>query len=131
MSIRDHEVDAAFLQQSEAVIFGSPVYCAGMSWELKQWFDSNVRLDLSGKIGAAFVTAQSLAGGVDTAIMDIVRNMLLKKMLVFSGAGEKTENRFQIGAVGLAKTLDEDAAQLEIFGENVAQMGVRRAAVSK
>ena len=131
MSVRDNEVDAAFLQQSDAVIFGAPVYCAGMSWELKQWFDSNVRLDLSGKICAAFVTAQSLAGGVDTAIMDIVRNMLLKKMLVFSGAGARTENRFQIGAIGIAKTLDDDAAQFEIFGENVAQMAVRRVAVSK
>lgn len=125
MSIRDNEVDLAFLQQSDAVIIGTPVYCAGMSWELKKWFDSNVRLDLSGKIGAAFVTAQSLAGGVDTAIMDIVKNMLLKKMLVFSGAGEKTENSFQIGAIGIAKTLDHDAAQLEIFGENIAQMAVK------
>ena len=111
MSIRDQEVDLDFLQQSEAVIFGAPVYCAGVSWELKQWFDSHVRLDLSGKIGAAFVTAQSPVGGVDTAIMDIVRNMLLKKMLVFSGAGEKTENRFQLGAIGIAKTLEQDASQ--------------------
>lgn len=127
MSIRDNEVDPVFLQQSDAVIFGSPVYCAGMSWELKKWFDSNVRLDLNGKVGAAFVTAQSPVGGVDTAIMDIVRQMLLKKMLVFSGAGAKTENKFQIGAVGIVQTLDNDAAQFEIFGENVAQMVVKAA----
>ena len=110
------------------MIFGAPVYCAGISWELKQWFDSHVRLDLSGKIGAAFVTAQSPVGGVDTAIMDIVRNMLLKRMLVFSGAGEKTENRFQLGAIGIAKTLEQDASQLELFGEHVAKMAVRMAA---
>ena len=128
MSIRDQEVDLDFLQQSEAVIFGAPVYCAGISWELKQWFDSHVRLDLSGKIGAAFVTAQTPVGGVDTAIMDIVRNMLLKRMLVFSGAGEKTENRFQLGAIGIAKTLEQDASQLELFGEHVAKMAVRMAA---
>lgn len=69
MSIRDDEVDYEFLQQSEAVIFGMPVYCAGMGWELKKWFDFNVKLDLSGKLGAAFVTAQSPIGGVDMAIM--------------------------------------------------------------
>lgn len=51
--------------------------------------------------------------------------MLLKKMLVFSGAGEKTENKFQIGAVGIAETLDRDAKQFEIFGENVAKMTVK------
>lgn len=66
-----------------------------MSWELKKWFDSNVRLDLSGKIGAAFVTAQSLVGGVDTAIMDIIKHMFLKKMLVFSGADEKQRTDFR------------------------------------
>ena len=78
MSIRDDEVDYEFLQQSEAVIFGTPVYCAGMSWELKKWFDSNVRFDLSGKLGAVFVTAQSPIGGVDTAIMDAVSYTHLK-----------------------------------------------------
>lgn len=121
MSIRDDEVDYEFLQKSEAVIFGTPVYCAGMSWELKKWFDSNVRLDLSGKLGAAFVTAQSPIGGVDMAIMDIVRNMMLKKMLVFSGAGKKTTNRFQLGAVGIVETMDKEAEQFQIFGENIVE----------
>lgn len=121
MSIRDDEVDYEFLQQSEAVIFGTPVYCAGMSWELKKWFDSNVRLDLSGKLGAAFVTAQSPIGGVDTAIMDVVRNMMLKRMLVFSGAGKKTTNKFQLGAVGIVETMNKDAEQFQVFGENVAE----------
>ena len=121
MSIRDDEVDYEFLQQSEAVIFGTPVYCAGMSWELKKWFDSNVRLDLSEKLGAAFVTAQSTIGGVDTAIMDVVRNMMLKRMLVFSGAGKKTTNKFQLGAVGIVETMNKDAEQFQVFGENVAE----------
>lgn len=121
MSIRDDEVDYEFLQQSETVIFGTPVYCAGMSWELKKWFDSNVRLDLSEKLGAAFVTAQSPIGGVDTAIMDVVRNMMLKRMLVFSGAGKKTTNKFQLGAVGIVETMNKDAEQFQVFGENVAE----------
>ena len=112
MSIRDDEVDYEFLQQSEAVIFGTPVYCAGMSWELKKWFDSNVRFDLSGKLGAVFVTAQSPIGGVDTAIMDVVRNMMLKRMLVFSGAGKNTTNKFQLGAVGIVETMNKDAEEL-------------------
>lgn len=88
-----------FLQKCDAVIFGAPVYCAGVSWELKKWFDSHVSLDLSGKIGAAFVTAQSPIGGVDTAIMDIVRLMLMKKMLVCSGVG-KTVAEFAVKIAG-------------------------------
>lgn len=121
MSIRDDEVDYEFLQQSEAVIFGTPVYCAGMSWELKKWFDSNIRFDLSGKLGAVFVTAQSPIGGVDTAIMDVVRNMMLKRMLVFSGAGKNTTNKFQLGAVGIVETMNKDAEQFQVFGENIAE----------
>ncbi len=88
---------------------------------MKKWFDSNVKLDLSGKIGAAFVTAQSPIGGADTAIMDIVRNMLLKRMLVFSGVGNKTTNKFQLGAVGISETLDKDAEQFRVFGENIVE----------
>lgn len=35
MDVTDNEVDLNFLEQSEAVIFGSPVYFTGMRWELK------------------------------------------------------------------------------------------------
>lgn len=58
------------------------------------------------------------------AIMDIVRNMMLKKMLVFSGAGKKTTNRFQLGAVGIVETMDKDAEQFRIFGENIIEKAV-------
>lgn len=85
MDIRENEVDAKFLEESEAVIFGSPVYFTSMSWELKKWFDQSFRISLEGKLGAVFVTAQSASGGTDTAIMEILRHMLLKGMLVFSG----------------------------------------------
>lgn len=94
MDIRENEVDMEFLEQSDAVIFGTPVYFTSMSWELKKWFDHSFKVNLSGKLGAAFVTAQSPAGGTDTAIMEILRHMLLKRMLVFSGTGKKTANSF-------------------------------------
>ena len=55
------------------------------------------------------------------AIMDVVRNMMLKKMLVFSGADKRTTNKFQLGAVGIAETMDKVAEQLQIFGENIAE----------
>lgn len=121
MDIREDEVDMEFLEQSDAVIFGTPVYFTSMSWELKKWFDHSFRVKLNGKLGAVFVTAQSPMGGVDTAIMEILRHMLVKGMVVFSGAGDKTANRFQLGAVGLAKDIEASADAFEIFGECVAQ----------
>lgn len=125
MDIRENEVDTEFLKQSDAVIFGSPVYFTSMSWELKKWFDHSVPISLDGKLGAAFVTAQSPAGGTDTAIMEILRHMLLKGMFVFSGTGQKSEYKFQIGAVGIGSNLEQDAGQFEAFGEAVAQAAVK------
>ncbi len=124
MDIRENEMDMEFLEQSNAVIFGAPVYFTSMSWELKKWFDHSFKVNLNGKLGAAFVTAQSPAGGTDTAIMEILRHMLLKGMLVSSGRGKKTANNFQIGAVGLAGNLEQCSEQFEIFGECVAQTAV-------
>ena len=126
MDIRENEVDAKFLEESEAVIFGSPVYFTSMSWELKKWFDQSFRISLEGKLGAVFVTAQSASGGTDTAIMEILRHMLLKGMLVFSGTDPKSEYKFQIGAVSTADNLDKDSRRLEAFGEAVAQTAVRQ-----
>lgn len=125
MDIRENEVDMEFLEQSDAVIFGTPVYFTSMSWELKKWFDQSFKIDLSGKLGAAFVTAQSPTGGTDTAIMEILRHMLLKRMLVFSGSGQKTAHNFQIGAVGMARDLEQCSGQFEAFGECVAQTVVK------
>ena len=121
MDIRENEVDLEFLDQSDVVIFGTPVYFTGMSWELKKWFDHSTRIDLNGKLGAAFVTANSPTGGTDTAIMDVLRHMLVKGMLVFSGAGRG----FQIGAVGLARDMEGSAEQLEAFGANVAETALK------
>lgn len=122
MDIRENTVDALFLAQSDAVIFGSPVYFTSMSWELKKWFDQSFKIDLNGKLGAAFVTAQSLSGGTDTAIMEIVRHMLAKGMLVFSGSGK--ENKFQIGAIGIGRNIEKAEEEFEKFGACVAEKTV-------
>lgn len=121
MDIREDEIDPVFLEQSDAVIFGSPVYFTSMSWELKKWFDHSFKVNLNGKIGAAFVTAQSPTGGTDTAIMEMLRHMLLKGMIVISGTDRKAEHKFQIGAVGIAKEIEQSAGQFEAFGECVAR----------
>ncbi len=118
------EMGLDFLAQSEAVIFGSPVYFTSMSWMLKKWFDQSFKIDLTDKIGAAFVTAQSPTGGADTAIMEIVRHMLAKGMLVCSGAGKG--EAFQIGAVGLASMMNQSESLFNSFGAAVAQKAVER-----
>ena len=117
MDISEDEVDVGLLQNSDAVIFGSPVYFTSMSWELKRWFDNSFRIDLEGRLGAAFVTAQSPAGGTDTALMEMIRHMLAKGMLVSAGKS----GRFQIGAIALAQSIDASQKSLETFGASIAE----------
>ncbi len=125
MNARENELDMEFLAESEAVIFGTPVYFSSMSWELKKWFDHSFRINLDGKLGAVFVTAKSPTGGADTAIMEILRHMLIKGMLVFSGTGQDAAHKFQIGAVGIGKDVEQSSEQFEKFGECIAQTAVR------
>lgn len=121
MDISEDEVDVEFLQTSDAVIFGSPVYFTSMSWELKRWFDNSFRIDLEGRLGAAFVTAQSPAGGTDTALMEMIRHMLAKCMLVSAGKS----GRFQIGAIALAQSIDASQKLLETFGASIAERAIQ------
>ena len=121
MDISEDEVDVEFLQTSDAVIFGSPVYFTSMSWELKRWFDNSFRIDLEGRLGAAFVTAQSPVGGTDTALMEMIRHMLAKGMLVSAGKS----GRFQIGAIALAQSIDASQKLLETFGASIAERAIQ------
>lgn len=125
MNIREQEEDLDFIAGSDAVIFGTPVYFTSLSWELKKWFDSSFKIDLRGKLGAAFVTARSPLGGTDTAIMEIARYMMLKGMLVCSGTGQGSAHNFQIGAVALAGNMEQSAEDFESMGEYIAQTAVK------
>lgn len=112
MDIWENETDLGFLEQSDAVIFGTPVYFTSLSWELKRWFDNSSRISLKGKLGSAFVTAKSPGGGVDTTIMEMARHMLLKGMLVFSGTELQAARQFQISTAGIGNDMEVRACEL-------------------
>ena len=57
MNIANSEnIDDAFINDSKAVIFGTPTYSANMCWQMKQFFDTYRSCKLAGKIGAAIAT---------------------------------------------------------------------------
>ena len=93
---------------------------------MKKGVDNSFRIPLQGKLGAAFVTAQFPAGDTDTAIMEMVRYMLMKGMLVCSGMDSAKGHHFQIGAVDLAKKADTFSEAFEEYGACVAQTVVKR-----
>lgn len=117
-------VDAAFVQESCAVVFGTPTYYANTCWQIKQWFDES-SISLAGKMGAAFATAGFLQGGAGTAINTLNDHLIAKGMLVYTGGCVSGSPMFHLGAIGLADELRDKADDFAAFGARFAQMAVQ------
>ena len=60
-SIKD--VDDAFVNESKGIVIGSPSYCTQMTPDMHAWLlASAAHLELAGKLGGAFATAQYTHG---------------------------------------------------------------------
>ena len=77
------EADPNFLQNSAAVIFGSPTHDGTLSWQLKKFIREVGRETFAGKLGAVFVSQNWPGGGGGSfAEMSIIAVLLFKGMLV-------------------------------------------------
>ncbi|NFG24070.1 flavodoxin family protein [Clostridium botulinum] len=114
-------IDYNFVDESKAVIFGTPTYHANMCWQLKKWFDESSNCNLSGKIGAVFATANYAQGGADTAILTIINHIMVKGMLVYSGGSSLGQPYIHLGAVALKENFEESKNLFEVFGTRIAQ----------
>lgn len=113
--------DEAFLLESKAVVFGTPTYLAGTTWQIKKWFDEGYRFNLSGKLGACFATANYPQGGADTALAMIIQHMLVKGMLVYSSGSGHGKPFIHLGAVALRDRFEESKPLFRIFGKRIAE----------
>lgn len=113
-------IDKDFLEDSKAVIFGTPTYFTSMSWQMKQWFDTT-RYNLSGKLGACFATANFMGGGSEFAEINLITHMLCKGMLVYSAGGSQGQPFTHMGAVAIQSGDDFQKNRAEIFGERIAK----------
>ena len=106
-NIRTDEVDAEYISSASGLIIGTPTYMASSVWQVKKWIEEDSRpLALSGKLGGAFATAHYAQGGQDTAIMDILGQLLVKGMLLYSGGG--------CGAIDREEASNRDQQNIEI-----------------
>ncbi|MBN1053082.1 flavodoxin family protein [Clostridium botulinum] len=110
-----------FLNESKAVIFGTPTYYANTCWQIKKWFDESSNCNLSGKIGAVFATANYAQGGADTAILTIINHLMVKGMLVYSGGSSLGQPYIHLGAVALKENFEKSKDMFKIFGTRIAQ----------
>ncbi|MFA4989746.1 MAG: flavodoxin family protein [Candidatus Omnitrophota bacterium] len=78
------DVGAEDLLKYDGLVIGSPTYYGSMSAEIKKLFDDSVKFHgkLDGKAGAAFSSSRNVAGGNETAILDILHAMLIHGMII-------------------------------------------------
>ena len=123
-NIRTDEVDAEYINSASGLIIGTPTYMASSVWQVKKWIEEDSRpLALSGKLGGAFATAHYAQGGQDTAIMDILGQLLVKGMLVYSGGGSFGLPIIHHGPVALDKEgdhYDESRKMFRVYGRRFA-----------
>lgn len=115
------DVDVDYVNESDAVLFGTPTYYASTCWQLKKWFDESKNFQLAGKLGAVFATANYAQGGADIAVQTILGHMLVKGMLVFSGGSSYGQPYIHLGAVALKENFEASKPMFRVFGTRVAQ----------
>jgi len=72
------------MTEFDAFFVGTPNYFGGMTARLKGFFDESVKYfnKLDGKLGAAFCSTGVIGGGAETAVMAVLRAMLIHGMIV-------------------------------------------------
>ncbi len=118
MNIND--VDEDFINQSKAVIFGTPTYYGTYSWQMKKWLDTS-KIKLADKVGSVFATENFLGGGADTAEMAVIGELLVKGMLIYSAGCAQGQPFTHFGCVNIKDGDEFQRQRAEAFGERVAK----------
>lgn len=114
--------DASFINESSAVIFGTPTYYGNMCWQLKKWFDTDRSVKLGGKLGGVFATENSPnGGGAELAIMTTINHMLVCGMMAYSSGGSCGLPYIHVGPAIVKDVIDSKKEICGIFGRRMAE----------
>ena len=113
--------DISWINESGAVIFGSPTYEGTCSWQMKKFLDTT-NADLEGKLAGVFASQNwPGGGGADFAEMTMIAAALVYGMIVYSGGTAKGYPPLHFGAVSQkAPTSELDRERAVKLGENIA-----------
>jgi NAD(P)H dehydrogenase (quinone) len=87
---------------------------------MKKFFDEGGSIQLGGKLGAAFATANVPQGGADVALLTLLQHMMVKGMLVYSGGTSLGQPFLHLGAAGWRDTFEENKPLFHVFGKRIA-----------
>ncbi len=85
VTVKDvQKVSAGELLDYDGIILGTPTYYGSMASQVKKLLDETVEFHskLEGKVGAAFSSSANIAGGNETAVLDILNAMLIHGMII-------------------------------------------------
>lgn len=119
----EDSLDNDFINESAAVIIGTPTYSGSMTWQLKKWFDTG-KASLAGKLGAAYATAKYVQGGPGIAINSVLQHMLVKGMLVYSSGTGCGLPYIHYGPIAFKNELDKSRDLFFTFGYRIAEKAV-------
>ncbi len=117
--------------KADAVIIGSPCHFAGPSASIKRFMDSTwpIRGKLTGKVGAAFVASEHLAGGQELTMLSCLAFFLPHGMIV-----EGSDKGDAFGAILVApegdksEAMADDPEECRRLGEKAALLAQKLAA---
>jgi NAD(P)H dehydrogenase (quinone) len=107
------------LLKADGIILGSPTYYGTMAAEIKAFLDRSVKYHgkLEGKVGAAFSSGGGIGGGVETAVLDMVKTLLIHGMIV---QGDPWGSHYGVVSIGKPNvTVRKECRKL---GEKVARL---------
>ena len=114
-----NEENIAFVNDSAAVIVGTPDYYASEANQLKTWLDT-CPCKLADKLCGAYATANFLQGGADVAIQSVLTQLLVKGTVIYSSGVSKGLPFIHLGPICL-KDQEEAAADLfQTYGTRFA-----------
>jgi NAD(P)H dehydrogenase (quinone) len=120
-TMRIDQIDAAYLTASQAVIFGCPTYYGTFSWQMKKWFDTKGKLNLAGKLGSVFATANHIGGGAEIAELGMAAHLLVNGMLVYTPGTSQGAPYLHYGATAIKAGDDFQQKRAKILGQRVAE----------
>jgi NAD(P)H dehydrogenase (quinone) len=132
------------LRESDGIIFGTPTYMGGPSWQFKKFADASskqwFKLDWKGKVAAGFTNSASINGDKESTLHYLV-TLASQHNMLWSGsrlkpANSKASTRDDInylgGYIGLVVVSPSDASidemhlgdlrTAEAFGANIAEV---------
>jgi len=110
------------LLEADGIIIGSPTYYGTIAGPLKEFLDQTVKYhgSLEGKVGGAFASCGAKGGGAETAVLDIIKIMLIHGMII---QGNPEEHHY--GVISIGPPDEETLNACRELGRRVALLAKR------